>query len=256
MILRRITEHVKAQNWTAVALDFVIVVVGVFIGIQVSNWNDARVQKQSARTYIERIRGDLTANQEDLNQRLVYFRQARKSAGDALNALDEPAETLDEKFLIDVYTASHILPRAFGRDTYDEILSVGANNAISDVELRKRLANFYRSVEAPLLNLKGVPPYREMIRRGLPYDVHKIISSACGDNISTGPMGEPIIELKIDCEPDLAQEQISAAVSEILSMNIRKDLVRRVVDLDSKLASIQLVIDRTVLLDEYLQDVD
>ena len=37
MILRRITEHVKAQNWFAVAIDFVIVVVGVFIGIQVSN---------------------------------------------------------------------------------------------------------------------------------------------------------------------------------------------------------------------------
>lgn len=32
MLLRRVIEHVKAQNWTAVALDFVIVVVGVFIG--------------------------------------------------------------------------------------------------------------------------------------------------------------------------------------------------------------------------------
>ena len=30
MLLRRITEHVKTQNWTAVAIDFVIVVVGVF----------------------------------------------------------------------------------------------------------------------------------------------------------------------------------------------------------------------------------
>ncbi|MEO0439157.1 MAG: hypothetical protein AAF098_19945 [Pseudomonadota bacterium] len=41
MLLRRITEYVKGQNWTAVAIDFFIVVVGVFIGIQVSNWNDA-----------------------------------------------------------------------------------------------------------------------------------------------------------------------------------------------------------------------
>lgn len=43
MLLRRVIEHVKAQNWTAVALDFVIVVVGVFISIQVANWNDARL---------------------------------------------------------------------------------------------------------------------------------------------------------------------------------------------------------------------
>lgn len=39
MFLRRITQHVSQQNWTAVAIDFVIVVVGVFIGIQVSNWS-------------------------------------------------------------------------------------------------------------------------------------------------------------------------------------------------------------------------
>ena len=41
MILRRVMEHVKSQNWTAVAVDFLIVVVGVFIGIQLGNWNDA-----------------------------------------------------------------------------------------------------------------------------------------------------------------------------------------------------------------------
>lgn len=32
MFLRRIIEHAKAQHWTAIAIDFVIVVVGVFIG--------------------------------------------------------------------------------------------------------------------------------------------------------------------------------------------------------------------------------
>ena len=40
MLLRRVTEHVKSQNWFAVWLDFVIVVVGVFLGIQIGNWNE------------------------------------------------------------------------------------------------------------------------------------------------------------------------------------------------------------------------
>lgn len=31
MLLRSLTKHVKAQNWFAVGLDFLIVVVGVFI---------------------------------------------------------------------------------------------------------------------------------------------------------------------------------------------------------------------------------
>lgn len=39
MLLQRITIHVKDQNWFAVLLDLLIVVFGVFTGIQVSNWN-------------------------------------------------------------------------------------------------------------------------------------------------------------------------------------------------------------------------
>ena len=40
MFLRRITQYVKTQNWFAIFLDFIIVVFGVFIGIQIANWND------------------------------------------------------------------------------------------------------------------------------------------------------------------------------------------------------------------------
>ena len=41
MLFRRVRKHVKAHDWFAVGVDFVIVVIGVYIGIQVSNWNDA-----------------------------------------------------------------------------------------------------------------------------------------------------------------------------------------------------------------------
>ena len=48
MILRRVVEHVKSQNWFAVTLDFFIVVIGVFIGIEVANWNQARQDRQES----------------------------------------------------------------------------------------------------------------------------------------------------------------------------------------------------------------
>ncbi|MEM9233952.1 MAG: hypothetical protein AAGA69_06890 [Pseudomonadota bacterium] len=73
MLLRRITEHVKAQNWTAVALDFVIVVVGVFMGIQVANWNDARATNVRSAQLLDRLEEEfrlfevaLTQSYEDL----------------------------------------------------------------------------------------------------------------------------------------------------------------------------------------------
>ena len=59
MLLRRITKHVKDQNWFAVGLDFLIVVIGVFVGLQVANWNDARADRVSERSYLERLSTDL-----------------------------------------------------------------------------------------------------------------------------------------------------------------------------------------------------
>jgi hypothetical protein len=37
MILRRLTQNLRAQNWTAIVIELLIVVVGVFIGTQVAN---------------------------------------------------------------------------------------------------------------------------------------------------------------------------------------------------------------------------
>ena len=42
MILRRLSQSLKTQNWTAIWIEFVLLVAGVFLGIQVANWNEAR----------------------------------------------------------------------------------------------------------------------------------------------------------------------------------------------------------------------
>jgi hypothetical protein len=42
MILARAIEHMRQQHWTGVFIELVIVVLGVFIGLQVNNWNEAR----------------------------------------------------------------------------------------------------------------------------------------------------------------------------------------------------------------------
>ena len=41
MAIRRFRQHISDHNWFAVAVDLAIVVVGVFLGIQASNWNAA-----------------------------------------------------------------------------------------------------------------------------------------------------------------------------------------------------------------------
>ena len=62
MILRRITKHVKDQNWFAVALDFFIVLAGILIAFQITNWSEAQSERaELARTEIA-LQADLSRN--------------------------------------------------------------------------------------------------------------------------------------------------------------------------------------------------
>jgi hypothetical protein len=59
MILRRLSQSLKEQNWTAIAIEFVLLVLGVFLGIQVSNWNAERETREKAAVFTARLKDDL-----------------------------------------------------------------------------------------------------------------------------------------------------------------------------------------------------
>lgn len=61
MILRRVVEHFRKQEWTAIGIDFAIVVIGVFVGIQVANWNESRIEQARANLILDAFRADLNA---------------------------------------------------------------------------------------------------------------------------------------------------------------------------------------------------
>ena len=64
MLLRRITKHVKDQNWFAVALDFVIVVIGILIAFRITEWNEARSDAIAEQAMLERLHEEVSAVQE------------------------------------------------------------------------------------------------------------------------------------------------------------------------------------------------
>ena len=59
MILRRFMEHVKDQNWFAVAVELFIVVVGIFLALQADNWKqsveDADKDRRSLELFSEEL---------------------------------------------------------------------------------------------------------------------------------------------------------------------------------------------------------
>ena len=42
MILRRLVTSLREQSWLTLVLELVVVVVGIFLGLQVDSWNEAR----------------------------------------------------------------------------------------------------------------------------------------------------------------------------------------------------------------------
>ena len=67
MILRRLSQSIKEQNWTAIIIEFVLLVSGVFLGIQVSNWNAARLEQKRADELFVRIIDDLESEKSNVD---------------------------------------------------------------------------------------------------------------------------------------------------------------------------------------------
>jgi hypothetical protein len=66
MILRRVIAHFRKQEWTAIAIDFVIVVVGVFVGLQVNNWNTDQSNQKREAGILREIRADLLQDRQEI----------------------------------------------------------------------------------------------------------------------------------------------------------------------------------------------
>lgn len=75
---------------------FIPVVLGVYVGILASNWNEHRVQKAEQKEFIENIKREIATNKIKLEETLVYQKSIVTSARQARKDLDR--EVLDKEF--------------------------------------------------------------------------------------------------------------------------------------------------------------
>lgn len=72
MLLRNITKHVKDQNWFAVSIDFFIVVAGILIALQITNWSEARREHGDLAEAEIALKVDLYQNYFNSQERLSF----------------------------------------------------------------------------------------------------------------------------------------------------------------------------------------
>ena len=73
MILRRVIKHVRNQEWTAVVLDFLIVVMGILLAFQITNWSADRSDRSHEQALIARLDADFNDIQLRLTESLERF---------------------------------------------------------------------------------------------------------------------------------------------------------------------------------------
>ena len=168
MILRRVIEHVREQNWTAVGIDFVIVVVGVFLGFQVTSWNESRKDLAREAVYLRGIAEDLRGDIAEMDE-IIHVAEARKSAlGVLLGRADgwrPPASFPSSRMRIDIEEAAPFDPDGPGtigielfilstldgnRFAYQTLINADGIGVLQDKALVRQIQDYYAQVDKVL----------------------------------------------------------------------------------------------------------
>ena len=245
MIIRRIREHLSARDWWAIGIDLLIAILGVFIGIQVSNWNEARGERAQAHEDRQRLIADLNSNQADLVNRLRYFRAVQGHAQATLAALAKPDVGSDQDFLVHAYQASQVLLADPKRVTYDEILATGRLTRLGDPQLRDAVGNFYVTLASALPFLNNVPEYRDHLRRKMPGAIQVAIRERCPERYDYLPDGTLLNSLPARCDPGVDRDTAAAAAQIVRGTpGAAEDLNRLIDDLNVKMEVIGSGLDQ------------
>jgi len=242
MILRRITQHVQDQNWTAIGIDFVIVVVGVFIGIQVSNWNAARQDRARAEVYSERLRAELRTEFIYTRSLTAYYASLHEASDLAYRGLTGQTPLDDGAILASAFRATQYNWYERRRAAFDEIVSSGSLALISDVALREAAIGMYTTPIFALVVEEGeASAYRSLFRMTIEPSLHDDLGRNCGDEeIESDAIDGVLLTIGGDCPLDSSAEDLADGVRalrgdpEVLrTLRLRQaQLAIRVYDLD------------------------
>lgn len=241
MSLRRVITHLKDQHWTAVAIDFVIVVMGVFVGIQVSNWNQARVTDQQAGVFTQHLKEDLREEDWGYQPMIIYYRQVLVNADRAVDALSGAATASDEALLVSAYRATQYKNKLRRRATYDELVSTGTIGLIRNQSLRDTAMRVYNMPTFEHMVREGMESkYREQFRMTLPNGVQRALAKACGDHfVPVGDYRGIRNALDYPCRTGLPEPTIHAAAIALRSNPMLVPLLRlRIADIETRLADL------------------
>ena len=139
MLLRSLTKHVKDQNWFAVVLDFFIVVAGILIAFQITNWSDARGDRIHTGNILVRLEQDFQQKLDRTDRSLTTHEANLAATGRLIRGIRQK-RLVEETLPIDINIATGFTVPPGPSTAYMELVADGRLQLIQSDELRRALS--------------------------------------------------------------------------------------------------------------------
>lgn len=200
-------------SWPKILGETLIVVVGVFLGIQVSNWNEGRIEKAETVQVLRNLRPELKSNLDSFEVVRRYYAVTRHYGDSAFAGWRSDPHVSDRDFVIAAYQASQISFSGINNNSWAQIFGVDRLRTVEDQGIRTDLGALmttdYNVIEKEIFS-----DYREHVRQVIPEDIQDAIRAKCGDQ-RFGPLG--YVRLPKTCSIDLPDERFHAAAKALRS---------------------------------------
>lgn len=157
MILQKLASAIRRQDWFQVVIEVLIVIVGIFLGLQVQEWNDTRANRAQSTIYVEQLIEDLKADFEIYKMASEQIVRVKKTHLERVETLILTGEKLP--IITDNIFGNAVNVDTFGSlelstimswrflpvrsSTYDDLQNSGKFSNISDRNLRLAISEYY-----------------------------------------------------------------------------------------------------------------
>lgn len=142
---RRVATRWRERDWIGIAIELVVVTVGVLLAFQIDQWAQDRRQASDERQFLDRMWRETAAAIEETEWVMTLHGRFRREFIEGFNALDDPTALVRLASTLNVGCRAGVMPGLGFNDTsFQELSASGRLNLISNPEIR----SFLRDVVA------------------------------------------------------------------------------------------------------------
>lgn len=149
MFLTRLSVALRRQDWPTVTVEFLLVVLGVLLALQLDNWNEQRKDRALFQDYLIQLQADLRDDINQAERRIEASRLLDDRAAYLISVIEAKATPpVDHNRLVSsVLTAGYAYLDLVNRQTYDELISTGNLRLFPNTELKREVVSYYANQE-------------------------------------------------------------------------------------------------------------